>query len=58
MLLFSFRQMKAMPPINKKGGGGGGKKRRGKVGASSNRTLQIANYVTNLAKSWLLASRF
>ena len=47
-----------MPPIDSsRQTGKGEKKGGGQVGASQ-QTLQIANYIANLAKSWLLASDF
>lgn len=49
-----------MPPIDSSRQAGKGEKKKkegGQVGASQ-QTLQIANYIANLAKSWLLASDF
>lgn len=48
-----------MPPIDSSRQAGKGEKKKGggQVGASQ-QTLQIANYIANLAKSRLLASDF
>lgn len=46
-----------MPPVDSSRQAGKGEKKRG-VGGATQQTLQIANYIADLAKSWLLASDF
>lgn len=45
-----------MPPVDSSRQAGKGEKEGG--GGGSQQTLQIANYIADLAKSWLLASDF
>lgn len=46
-----------MPPVDSSRQAGKGEKEGG-GGGGSQQTLQIANYIADLAKSWLLASDF
>lgn len=58
MLLFFFQTDERCPLLTLAGRLVRGKKKGGGQVGASQQTLQIANYIANLAKSWLLASDF